>query len=102
MVNHIGVNYQLLITIHGAERVVVLVAPRWFRRSPSCHGYTVVTGEPYPWTKDLHMGGQTSDLVELIIRRVNGGAAQPDPLIAELERQRGRIRWIKDGLIDDR
>ena len=35
--------------------------------------------------KDLHLGGQTSDLVELIIRRVNG-AAQPDPLIAELER----------------
>lgn len=32
------------------------------------------------------MGGQASDLVELIIRRVNG-AAQPDPLIAELERR---------------
>lgn len=43
---------------------------------------------PYPTCipkKDLHLGGQTSDLVELIIRRVNG-AAQPDPLIAELER----------------
>lgn len=41
-----------------------------------------------PWLErkiDLHLGGQTSDLVELIIRRVNG-AAQPDPLIAELER----------------
>ncbi|CAK9015932.1 unnamed protein product [Durusdinium trenchii] len=41
-----------------------------------------------PWLErkiDLHMGGQASDLVELIIRRVNG-AAQPDPLIAELER----------------
>ena len=36
--------------------------------------------------KDLHMGGQSSDLVELILRRVNGGATQPDPLIAELER----------------
>eukprot|EP00435_Cladocopium_sp_Y103_P018947 s3611_g4.t1 len=41
-----------------------------------------------PWLErkvDLHMGGQSSDLVELILRRVNG-AAQPDPLIAELER----------------
>lgn len=41
-----------------------------------------------PWLErkiDLHMGGQTSDLVELIIRRVNG-AQQPDPLIAELEK----------------
>jgi len=41
-----------------------------------------------PWLErkiDLYMGGQTSDLVELIIRRVNG-AVQPDPLIAELER----------------
>ena len=36
--------------------------------------------------KDLHMGGQSSDLVELILRRVNDGATQPDPLIAELER----------------
>jgi len=42
-----------------------------------------------PWLErkvDLHMGGQSSDLVELILRRVNGGATQPDPLIAELER----------------
>eukprot|EP00930_Biecheleria_cincta_P096041 TRINITY_DN87917_c0_g1_i1.p1 TRINITY_DN87917_c0_g1~~TRINITY_DN87917_c0_g1_i1.p1 ORF type:complete len:642 (+),score=175.84 TRINITY_DN87917_c0_g1_i1:148-2073(+) len=41
-----------------------------------------------PWLErkiDLYMGGQTSDLVEHIIRRVNG-ASQPDPLIAELER----------------
>lgn len=41
-----------------------------------------------PWLErkiDLFMGGQTSDLVEHIIRRVNG-ASQPDPLIAELER----------------
>eukprot|EP00439_Symbiodinium_sp_Y106_P036498 s2527_g4.t1 len=41
-----------------------------------------------PWLErkiDLYMGGQTSDLVELVIRRVNG-AVQPDPLIAELER----------------
>jgi hypothetical protein len=41
-----------------------------------------------PWLErkiDLMMGGQTSDLVEHIIRRVNG-ASQPDPLIAELER----------------
>ena len=37
------------------------------------------------------MGGQSSDLVELILRRVNG-AAQPDPLIAELER-RQRQGW---------
>ena len=36
------------------------------------------------------MGGQTSDLVELIIRRVNG-AVQPDPLIAELE----RTPWVQ-------
>ena len=33
------------------------------------------------------MGGQTSDLVELILRRVNGQGCQPDPLIAELERR---------------
>lgn len=51
----------------------------------------LVTGDrgvalPGRRTKDLHMGGQTSDLVELIIRRVNGGSTQPDPLIAELER----------------
>ena len=41
-----------------------------------------------PWLErkiDLHMGGQASDLVELIIRRVNG-CQQPDPLIAELEK----------------
>jgi len=41
-----------------------------------------------PWLEkkiDLFMGGQTSDLVEHIIRRVNG-ATSPDPLIAELER----------------
>lgn len=41
-----------------------------------------------PWLEkkiDLYMGGQTSDLVEHIIRRING-ASSPDPLIAELER----------------
>eukprot|EP00933_Yihiella_yeosuensis_P070787 TRINITY_DN7894_c1_g1_i5.p1 TRINITY_DN7894_c1_g1~~TRINITY_DN7894_c1_g1_i5.p1 ORF type:complete len:703 (-),score=231.78 TRINITY_DN7894_c1_g1_i5:167-2275(-) len=41
-----------------------------------------------PWLEkkiDLYMGGQTSDLVEHIIRRVNS-ATSPDPLIAELER----------------
>lgn len=41
-----------------------------------------------PWLErkiDLYMGGQTSDMVEHIIRRVNG-ASQPDGLIAELER----------------
>mmetsp|Transcript_24359 Transcript_24359/g.44098 ORF Transcript_24359/g.44098 Transcript_24359/m.44098 type:complete len:645 (-) Transcript_24359:37-1971(-) len=41
-----------------------------------------------PWLEkkiDLVMGGQTSDLVEHIIRKVNG-ASSPDPLIAELER----------------
>jgi len=41
-----------------------------------------------PWLEkkvDLYMGGQTSDLVEHIIRRVNA-VTSPDPLIAELER----------------
>lgn len=41
-----------------------------------------------PWLEkrvDLYMGGQMSDLVEHIIRRVNG-TSLPDPLVAELER----------------
>ena len=60
--------------------------PSGLQEKPDCH-----------CSKDLYMGGQTSDLVELIIRRVNG-AVQPDPLIAELERWGRRqhglgMRW---------